>query len=166
MVRARVSRIFSFSAAEKEIEVGRIIALILIAVAVGFLLWGLAKITERGADATRRDLAQPDRQSDDLDTILGADYVNSLQRAKAWASEAEIRSIRTAFVQYYLTYNEYPGSIEKLVEKGFIDRNALSDPWFQDYRYEVEGNSLTITSPGQDRIRNTSDDVQQVIPLQ
>lgn len=145
---------------------GRFIVIIILAILVGMMLWGIAWIAEEGADNQRRSLAEKGRESDDVDTVLGAKYVQALNRAKSTASDAEIASIRTAFVQYYLTFNSYPETIEELIEKRFLDRNALSDPWFQEYRYELEGPQLTIVSPGPDRIRNTKDDVEQVIRLQ
>lgn len=139
---------------------------LIILVLVALVIWGLAYVVKVGVAKTNRELAKADRQSDDLEDAMGGGQVRVLTRAKSVASEAEIASIRTAFAQYYLTFNRFPTSIDEMIEKKLLDRNALADPWFQEYRYELQETKLIITSPGPDRIKNTGDDVHKEIPLQ
>lgn len=139
---------------------------IVILLIIALLLLGLGYLIKAGVAKTHRELAKADRKSDDISDALGAGQVAVLQRAKNVASETELASIRSAFAQYYLTFNRFPESIDEMIDKKFLNRQALADPWFQEYRYELQETDLIITSPGQDRIKNTGDDIYMKVPLQ
>jgi len=100
-----------------------------------------------------------------IDEAMGLEQIKHLDRAKVVGTQAEFNSIKTAFVMFYATYGEYPKSLEELVDKRMIGRDALSDFWQQGYRTELEGTDLVLTSPGRDRIKNTKDDVETRISL-
>jgi len=100
-----------------------------------------------------------------IDDAMGINRLQHLNRAKKIGTEAEFANIKTAFVMYYTAYNEFPKSLEDLVDKRMIDQGALKDFYQQYYRTEIDGTDLVMTSPGQDRIKNTKDDVITRIPL-
>lgn len=100
-----------------------------------------------------------------IDEAMGLEQLRHLERAKTVGTQAEFNSIKTAFVLYYSTYGEYPTSLEDLVDKRMIGRDALSDFWRQGYRTELDGTDLVLTSPGTDRVKNTNDDIETRISL-
>jgi hypothetical protein len=100
-----------------------------------------------------------------IDEAIGTNRIQHVNRAKNVGTEPEFANIRTAFVLYYSTYNEYPKSLQELVGRGMIDQGALRDYWQQGYRTEIDGTDLVLTSPGPDRIKNTKDDLSTRISL-
>ncbi len=100
-----------------------------------------------------------------IDEAIVTSRIQHVNRAKNVGTEAEFANIRTAFVLYYSTYNEYPKSLQELVGRGMIDQGALRDYWQQGYRTEIDGTDLVLTSPGPDRIKNTKDDLSTRISL-
>ena len=100
-----------------------------------------------------------------IDEAMGLGQLQHLDRAKKVGAQGEFNTIKTAFVMYYTTYGEYPKSLEELVDKRMMGRDALTDFWRQGYRTEIEGTDLVLTSPGPDRIKNTKDDIATRISL-
>ena len=100
-----------------------------------------------------------------IDEALGLEQIRYVDRAKNVGTQTEFNTIKTGFVMYYTSYGEYPRSLEDLVAKGYIPREALSDFWQQGYRTELQGSDLVLTSPGPDRMKNTRDDIETRISL-
>jgi len=100
-----------------------------------------------------------------IDESMGLEQIRHVNRAKAVGAQGEFNTIKTAFVMYFTTYGEYPKSLEDLVEKRMLGRDALTDFWQQGYRTEIDGTDLVLTSPGADRIKNTKDDITTRISL-
>lgn len=138
---------------------------IVLALIFGVVLLGVGYLVKIGVERTSRDLARADRVSDDIDTLLGARHVEYLQRGKNAAVQMELVNVKSALIMFHMNKGRYPESIEELVNEGYIDRAALSDAWFQEYRYEIADNVLVVTSPGADRIKNTADDIREEISL-
>ena len=114
----------------------------------------------------KTEIEKPDSKiGKKVDDALGFGQIQYVNRAKRVGTEGEFTALKTAFVMYYTTYGEYPKSLEELVDKRMIGRDALTDFWQQGYRTEIDGTDLVLTSPGEDRIKNTKDDVVTRISL-
>lgn len=135
---------------------------------VMFILFAVAVFAFYKQDEIKQRIGieKPDSElGKKVDEAMGLNRVQHLDRARRVGTEAEFSSIRTAFVMYYTLYGEHPRSLEDLISKGMIDRNAMNDFWRQGYRTTLEGTELVLTSPGPDRIMNTQDDIVTRIPL-
>lgn len=80
-------------------------------------------------------------------------------RVKPGLQLAQMKRIKDAFALYYVHNNKLPESLEELAAGGGIDRGAFTDVWGQQLLLLPAENEVYLLSAGQDRIRNTADDI-------
>lgn len=104
--------------------------------------------------------------NDAADVFTGAPQMQALDKAKAGATKADLRTYQTAITMFYTQNNRFPKDLEELYQSNMIGADALKDPWGQPFRSEVKDNKLIIYSSGKSKIAKTSDDIWAEIPLQ
>ena len=83
------------------------------------------------------------------------------QRAGAMrdGARSQISSLETALDAYRLDLNEYPDSLDGLMENDtgraswngpYLRRNLPKDPWGNDFIYDADGRTFTLISYGAD----------------
>ncbi len=63
---------------------------------------------------------------------------------------ADMRSIGTASVGFFLEAVRYPERLEELVEAGYLDGVVPTDGWGNDWGYETDGRHFVLVSNGSD----------------
>ena len=67
-----------------------------------------------------------------LAALVVPNMMSSLDKANVGAAKAQIRSLKTAAINYKLDFRKYPASLEDLVNNpkhNFLDGNVPLDPW-------------------------------------
>ena len=90
-----------------------------------------------------------------LATIVGYNVLTSVDDSNVAAAQAQIKNFKTALIAYKLKYKRFPDSLDALINnpKGikFLDAPQVpSDPWGNQYQYQLDGNNFLITSYGAD----------------
>ena len=98
-----------------------------------------------------------------LATIVGVNVLGALDDADRATAQAQIRTFSTALVTYKIRFNEFPSTLDGLVNnsknRNFLDSNTVPvDPWGNPYRYKSQGRSFIITSYGADGTPGGTDD--------
>lgn len=92
-------------------------------------------------------------------TIAIPNLFKAEEATRKRATEMEIRGIISAIYSYRLATYQLPKSIKQLVDEGYLKSSALKDEWDTEYKFEVKGNKITITSAGPDKKFGTRDDI-------
>lgn len=71
-----------------------------------------------------------------------------------------IERIRNAMIVYQLNKGGIPGTINELVEAGYITYRESKDCWGEDIVFEKNKGVLSVVSGGADRNKGTSDDIR------
>ena len=83
------------------------------------------------------------------------------------AALSQISSLETALDSYRLDMNQYPHSLDALMENEtgsaswngpYLRRDIPSDPWGNEYVYQSDGRSFTLISYGADGAQGGEDD--------
>ena len=79
------------------------------------------------------------------------------------AAEAGVCAIEMACATYFIEQGEMPTNLMQLVvgDNPFLDggKDALYDPWMNNYEMEIKGGKIVIKSAGEDGVMGTSDDI-------
>jgi hypothetical protein len=68
-------------------------------------------------------------------------------------------TIPTAVNGYRALKQEYPDSLEILVEQKKLNKKQLNDPWNKPLTYEVTGDDFRLCSSGPDKVAGSKDDI-------
>ena len=131
-----------------------------------FLITLAYNVFHEEIEEKKKEVSDPRKPPDDIDDLLGAQHVQNLQRARRAGTLGDMHAIKTATVQYYTEKSQMPATLDDLVQAGYLSQSALKDPWDQRIRSEFKGREWILTSSGPDRIKNTSDDIVQTVPVQ
>ncbi len=86
-----------------------------------------------------------------------------LHDARVASVKIHLERIEYATTSFAVTQRRLPSSLEDLVERKYIRRRDLRDPWDQPFHYQVGPNSeiddFILCSPGPDRKLSTKDDI-------
>jgi len=102
-------------------------------------------------------------------TIIGilltaglATYSTVQNTAMKKAAQIELRQYQIAIQTFKVDSNTLPSSSKELLEKGYITKELLTDPWNTEYRIEnTSENTIKIISAGPDRRFGTKDDITE-----
>jgi len=97
-------------------------------------------------------------------SFVGAKVYDQLQEGKQQAARIQMNSLAERLKEYRRDCNNYPDSLDALVEKptegkackgryrtgGYLDGKLPKDPWGNDYAYTAEGSNFNIYSLGAD----------------
>jgi len=107
------------------------------------------------------ELDKPDskagRKIDEM--IPQMDAVANYDRAKLKLQLIHMRGIKDAFVMYYIQDNQWPASLQEMVSRRMVNRDAVNDLWQHAHRYLPLEREVYLVSGGPDRIVNTADDL-------
>lgn len=92
-------------------------------------------------------------------TIAIPNLFKAEEATRKRATEIEMRGIIASIYNYRLANYSLPKSLRDLVNEGYIKSSALTDEWGTEYKFEVKGNKVIITSAGPDKKFNTKDDI-------
>ena len=89
-------------------------------------------------------------------------------------ADKELRALRIAVERYKIDCGRYPTESEGLLSlvqnpgitnwDGYYVTIIQPDPWHTPYVYAPTSNSVTLFSHGQDKLRNTGDDIIPSLP--
>ncbi len=92
-----------------------------------------------------------------LATLVIPNVISKLGKANVAVVKTDITTIAQGVNEYYLNNNgRFPDSLESLVIEDangdkILDRDTVpKDPWGNEYVYELNGNSFTVSSYGAD----------------
>jgi len=88
-------------------------------------------------------------------------FTGRAEEARKRAAKGDIASYTTAIDLYALDHNDkLPASLDELVggKRKYV-RELNTDPWGNQYVYQVQGNDYSIYSAGPDGQGGTADDV-------
>ncbi len=95
-----------------------------------------------------------------ISTAIGFGVVGWLSSAKTKSARILVNKVAGA-VTVYAADNEYPDSLEALVDARLIKRKQLKDPWNEElvFRYpsDREGAEFDVCSLGEDKTPNEND---------
>ena len=102
-----------------------------------------------------------------LATIVVIKANNHIKLARIQATRATIQSIATAISNYEMQIGQYLPDLNDLVKEGdedwpgpFLESEQVPrDAWGSDFKYEIRGKRVRITSAGPDRQPGTPDDI-------
>ncbi len=97
-----------------------------------------------------------------LVALVGPQIFGQQKEANVKATKVQIRSIEGALDLYRLKYNQYPETLESLVNPPEGDpfmKNAPKDAWGNEFEYAGGADGYKITSMGPDRKLGSSDDI-------
>lgn len=91
-------------------------------------------------------------------------YAEKTRRQATWT---QIDTIKTAINQFEMEVGRLPENLQELVIEGdenwpgpFLDSEQVpKDSWGNDFRYEIRGKRVRVTSPGPDKQLDTPDDL-------
>ena len=97
-------------------------------------------------------------------TVVGFFAVGALQNAKVKKAQTEVAQIANFIESYYAFQEEFPSSLEDLVNPpggmAPITREIPLDPWRNDYEFNRTGNdSYELFSAGPDGQTGSDDDI-------
>ncbi len=92
-------------------------------------------------------------------TIAIPNLFKAEEATRKRATEIEMRGIIASIYNYRLANYSLPKSLRDLVNEGYIKSSALTDEWGTEYKFELKGNKVIITSAGPDKKFNTKDDI-------
>lgn len=92
-------------------------------------------------------------------TIAIPNLFKAEEATRKRATEMEMRGIIAAIYNYRLSTYSLPRNLKELVDEGYIKSTALYDEWNNEYKFEIKGNKITITSAGPDKKFGTKDDI-------
>lgn len=95
-----------------------------------------------------------------ISTAIGFGVVGWLSNAKVKTTQSLVNKVANA-VSVYASDNDYPDSLEALVDARLVKKKQLQDPWKQDliFRYpsEREGAEFDVCSTGEDKAPSEDD---------
>lgn len=102
-----------------------------------------------------------------LASIVVVKMTNQAGKAKITATRVTIESIKVAIDRYEMELSKYPENLAELVKEGdekwpgpFLDQQEVpKDQWGQEFKYEIIGKRVRITSAGPDQQMGTADDL-------
>lgn len=98
-----------------------------------------------------------------LFTLLGGRVFGQKDSANVKTAKIQINTIVSAVELFYNDCDQYPTSLNQLVQKpsedvcenwqpkGYIKQKELKDPWKNEFVYEAEGGGFIIKSLGKDK---------------
>lgn len=98
-----------------------------------------------------------------LFTLLGGRVFGQKDRSNVNVAKMQINTIVSAVELFYNDCDQYPQSLNQLVQKpsedvcenwqpkGYLKSKELKDPWKNDFIYEVEGGGFIVKSLGKDK---------------
>jgi len=102
-----------------------------------------------------------------LTSIGGVAVFNQLKKAKVSTARNQICEYMKALDHYKLQVGKYPNSSEGLnalvkPKKGdaILKGKIKKDPWGEDFAYQYDGKSPTISSSGPDNEEGSDDDIE------
>ena len=60
---------------------------------------------------------------------------------------------------YFLEVQSFPGTLDDMIQEGFLEKEIKLDPWGTPYRLTIEARRVLLTSAGRDREEGTEDDL-------
>lgn len=88
------------------------------------------------------------------------DFILTRNTFKKIKSEEELQYLHRAIVYYQMVNGTLPASIEVLKLEDFISDVLLTDPWGNQFVYELMPQGYTLYSKGQDGFADSSDDIR------
>jgi len=94
-----------------------------------------------------------------LAVMVAPNLFNQRAGAMRDGARSQISSLETALDAYRLDLNEYPDSLDGLMENDtgraswngpYLRRNLPKDPWGNDFIYDADGRTFTLISYGAD----------------
>ena len=80
--------------------------------------------------------------------------------ASVYRAQSEVEGWRMALDRFYAQWGRWPHTLEELGEKEVGMRLQEKDPWGNRYRYRREGEGYVLSSPGEDGIDGSDDDIR------
>ena len=75
-------------------------------------------------------------------------------------------AFKTSLIMFYTQNNHYPRTMEEFERSGDVSRDITHDHYGNRYELRWESNNTAIlSSPGKDRIRGSTDDVEYRIQM-
>lgn len=102
-----------------------------------------------------------------LAALVGPALFGNLGRGQRSAAQAQITQLTTALDTYRLDINQYPRTLEGLVENDtgrdlwdgpYLRGEVPLDPWGNEYQYEPQGDDFNLLSYGADGAPGGEDD--------
>jgi len=96
-------------------------------------------------------------------TVVAVGVVGFMRDAKVKSAQTLVDNVGKAAASYAVTHRRLPKDLGELVDKKYIKKNQLKDPWDNDLEYQA-GNSggiddFTLCSAGPDGSPGSEDDV-------
>jgi general secretion pathway protein G len=95
-----------------------------------------------------------------IGTVIAINVIPAQKDAEVNACKVLVTStIPTAVNGYRALKQEYPDSLEILVEQKKLNKKQLNDPWNKPLTYEVTGDDFRLCSSGPDKVAGSKDDI-------
>jgi general secretion pathway protein G len=102
-----------------------------------------------------------------LASIVVMSMTGQTEKARITATRITIDSIKSAVDRYEMELGKYPENLAELVKEGdekwpgpFLDQEEVPrDHWGREFKYEIIGKRVRITSAGPDQQMGTADDL-------
>ena len=102
-----------------------------------------------------------------LATVVAVSMTDNSEKARIASTRLTIDSIRHAIVRFEMEVGRYPNEMHDLVIEGdekwpgpFLDSTDVPrDGWGNEFKYEIVGKRVKVTSPGKDGQFGTDDDI-------
>lgn len=102
-----------------------------------------------------------------LATLVAVKTFGQTDRVRRQATWAQIDLLKTAIAQFEMEVGRLPKDLQELVVEGdekwpgpFLDTDTVPlDQWGNEFRYEVKGKRVRVTSPGPDGQLGSDDDL-------
>jgi len=95
-----------------------------------------------------------------IGTALAFGFMEVFGEKQGDAAKMQLDTIKMGLDGYYLSHQEYPDSLQVLVDEGKLEEKQLKDPWKQDIVYRLTGpKTYEICSGGEDGSIGGQDDI-------
>jgi len=95
-----------------------------------------------------------------IGTALAFGFMEVFGEKQGDAAKMQLDTIKMGLDGYYLSHQEYPDSLQVLVDDGKLEEKQLKDPWKQDIVYRLTvPKTYEICSGGEDGSIGGQDDI-------
>ena len=113
-----------------------------------------------------REIHNTDKKEYDvIDGLTGRYAVDQYLKIKEEKDTLNLPALKTSLVMFFTQHGRYPRNLEELERSGDANPELTHDRFGNRYELKIDRNVIILSSPGKDKIKGTTDDLQYTLKM-
>ncbi len=111
------------------------------------------------------EINSPDHEPGVIEGLTGKTAVDQYLKIEKKSDTFNLPALKTALMMFYTQHGRFPKNLVELEQSGEAGSEVTHDPFGNRYDMQTMNHVIILSSPGKDRIRGTTDDIEHRLKM-